>query len=128
MKLSVSLQFIYLGQSVGLLGRVISSSQETSTYKGQHKHRINVHIHTNIYASSRIRTYDPGIQVSQDNSATMTGYLHCSHSLKYVCRRVNLLMLEQISDVEVDGRILLKSILKKLADTVCWIALNTRYS
>jgi hypothetical protein len=28
MKLPVSLQFLYLGQSVGLLGRVISSSQD----------------------------------------------------------------------------------------------------
>jgi hypothetical protein len=66
MKLSVSLQFLNVGQSVGLFERVISSSQETSTNTGQHKHRINVHIHMNIHASNRIRTYDPGIQASQD--------------------------------------------------------------
>jgi hypothetical protein len=40
---------------------------KTSTYTGQHKHRINVHIHVNIHASSRIRTYDPGIQASEDS-------------------------------------------------------------
>jgi hypothetical protein len=68
MKLPVSLQFLNLGQSVRLLGRVISSSQDLSTYTGQNKHRINVHIHIKTHASSRIRTYDPGIQASQDSS------------------------------------------------------------
>jgi hypothetical protein len=60
MKLSVPLQFLNLGQSVGLLGRG-SAHPRTSTYTGQHKHRINVNIHINIHASSRIRTEDPGI-------------------------------------------------------------------
>jgi hypothetical protein len=40
----------------------------TSTHTGQHKHRINVHIYINIHASSRTRTYDPGIQANQDSS------------------------------------------------------------
>jgi hypothetical protein len=67
MKLSVSLQFLNLGQSVGLLGRVISSTQDLYLHRA-HKHRINVHIHINIHASSRIRTYDSGIRASQDSS------------------------------------------------------------
>jgi hypothetical protein len=62
MKFSVSLQFLSLGQSVGLLGQGISSSQDL------YLHRINVHIYINIHASSRIRTYDPGIQASQGSS------------------------------------------------------------
>jgi hypothetical protein len=54
--------------TVGLLGWVISSSQDLSTYTKQHKHRINVQLHINIHASSRNRTYDPGIQASQNSS------------------------------------------------------------
>jgi hypothetical protein len=73
MKFSVSLQFLYPGQSVGLPGRVISSSEDLYLHRTT---RINVHI--NIHGSSRIRTYDPGIQASQDSyafnySATVTG-------------------------------------------------------
>jgi hypothetical protein len=45
-----------------------SAHRKTSIYTGQHKHRINVHIHINIHASNRIRTYDPDIQASQDSS------------------------------------------------------------
>jgi hypothetical protein len=83
MELPVSLQSPYLGQSVGLLGWVISSSQDL--YTGQHKHRINLHIHINIHASSRIRTYDTGIQASQDRScfvffnSGLWGCLYCGH-------------------------------------------------
>jgi hypothetical protein len=54
--LSLSLfQFLNLfTQTVGLLGRVISQSQGLYLYTGHHKHRINAH--TNIHASSTIRT------------------------------------------------------------------------
>jgi hypothetical protein len=45
-----------------------SAHRKTSTYTGQHKHRIKIHIHIYIHASSRIRTYDPGIQTNQDSS------------------------------------------------------------
>jgi hypothetical protein len=83
MKLFVSLQFLNPGQSVGLLGRVISSSQDISTYTGQHKHRINVHIHINIHASSRIRTYDPVIQASQDSSCLRPLDCRDQHKLLY---------------------------------------------
>jgi hypothetical protein len=41
MKLYVSLQFLNQGQSVGLLGRVNSSSRDLYLHTGQHKHRIN---------------------------------------------------------------------------------------
>jgi hypothetical protein len=40
-KLPVSLQFLNLGQSVGLLGRMISLLQKTSNYAGQYISRIN---------------------------------------------------------------------------------------
>jgi hypothetical protein len=52
-------------QTVGLLGRVISSSQGRYLRTEQHKHRINAH--TNIHASSRIRTYDPSVRASEDS-------------------------------------------------------------
>jgi hypothetical protein len=55
-----------LTQTVGLLGRVISPSQGLYLYTGQHKHRLNAH--TNIHASSRIRTYDPNVRASEDSS------------------------------------------------------------
>jgi hypothetical protein len=41
MKLSVSLQLLDLGQSVGLLGRVISSSQGLYLYKNTEKRTHN---------------------------------------------------------------------------------------
>jgi hypothetical protein len=56
---------IYI-QSVELLGRVISPSQGLYLYTRQHKHRINAY--ANIHASSRIRTYDPSVRVSEDSS------------------------------------------------------------
>jgi hypothetical protein len=57
---------IFFTQRVGLLGRIISTSQGLYLYTGQHKHRINAH--TNIHASSRIRTYDPSVRASEDSS------------------------------------------------------------
>jgi hypothetical protein len=62
MKLPVLLQFLNLGQSVGLLGRVISSS----SYLHRATQTQNKHI--NIHASSRIRIYDPGVPATQDSS------------------------------------------------------------
>jgi hypothetical protein len=72
--------------------------RKTSTYTGQHKHRINVHI--NIYASSRIRIYDPGIQASQDSS--------CLRPLRY-CDRLCVTWLNKIgrSIVRMKGRFFL---------------------
>jgi hypothetical protein len=58
MKLSVSLQLLDLGQSVGLLRRVISSSQGLSTCTQT----------LNIHARSRIRTHGPGVRASGDSS------------------------------------------------------------
>jgi hypothetical protein len=56
--------FLDLRQSVGLLGRVISSSQLV------HKHR-KTHTYTqtlNIHALSGVRTHDPGFRASEDSS------------------------------------------------------------
>jgi hypothetical protein len=62
-------QFLDQGQSVGLLGRVISSSQGIYLYTGQHGHRkTRTHTHTaNIDALSGIRTHDPGFRASEDS-------------------------------------------------------------
>jgi hypothetical protein len=51
-------QFLDLfAQSVVLLGRGISPSQDRYLHTGQHKQRIKAH--TYIHASSVIRTHDP---------------------------------------------------------------------
>jgi hypothetical protein len=42
----ISLQFLNLRQSVGLLGRGISPSQGRYLHTGQHKHRINANRHS----------------------------------------------------------------------------------
>jgi hypothetical protein len=55
----------------GTVGRTPWTSDQLiarPTYTEQHKHRINVQVHINIHASSRIRAYDPSIQASQDSS------------------------------------------------------------
>jgi hypothetical protein len=60
--------FLNHTQSVGLLGRVISSSQ---TWKNAHTQTLNIH------ALSGIRTHGPGLRASEDTaryrSATVTG-------------------------------------------------------
>jgi hypothetical protein len=67
MKLSVSLQLLDLGQSVGLLGRVIGSSQDhylyTTTQKNAHTTQT-----LNIRSQSEIRTHGPGVRASEDSS------------------------------------------------------------
>jgi hypothetical protein len=58
---------IHLSQSVGLLGRLISLTQEIYLNIGQHKQ--NKRIHTpNIHALSGIRTHDPSVRASEDSS------------------------------------------------------------
>jgi hypothetical protein len=64
MKLPVSLQLLDLEQSVGLLGRVISSSQGLYLYKNTEKGTQTL----NIHALSGIRTHGPGVRASEDNS------------------------------------------------------------
>jgi hypothetical protein len=56
---------IFLTQTVGLLGRVISPSQGRYLNKGQHKHTINGH---NIHSLSGIRTHDPSVRASEVRS------------------------------------------------------------
>jgi hypothetical protein len=67
-------------QTVGLLGRVISSSQGLYLNTGQHKHRINTYTHQ---TSMSYVGFEPTISVSEraktvhalDSSATVTGSL-----------------------------------------------------
>jgi hypothetical protein len=59
-KLSVSLQLLDLGQSEGLLGRVISSSQGLCLY-------TNTTQTLNIHAQSGIRSHGPGARASEDS-------------------------------------------------------------
>jgi hypothetical protein len=65
MKLSVSLQLLDLGQSVGLLGRVVSSSQGLNLYTNTEKRTHNA---INIHALSGIRNHGPGVRASEDSS------------------------------------------------------------
>jgi hypothetical protein len=52
-----------LSQTVGLLGRGISSSQGLYLNRRQHKHKINAYTHTpNIHVLNGIRTHDPSVK------------------------------------------------------------------
>jgi hypothetical protein len=53
-------------QTVGLLGRGISSSQGRYLHTGQHKRRINEQ--TDIHSLSGIRIHDPSVRASEDSS------------------------------------------------------------
>jgi hypothetical protein len=62
MKLSISLQLLDLGESVGLLGRVVSSSHlYTNTEKRTHNTDTK-------HALSRIRTHGPDVRASEESS------------------------------------------------------------
>jgi hypothetical protein len=62
-------QFLDQGQSVGLLGRVISSSQGFYLYTNTQK-RARTHTQTpNVHVLSGIRTHDPGFRVNEDGMA-----------------------------------------------------------
>jgi hypothetical protein len=65
MKLSVSLQVLDLGQSVGFLERVINSSQGLYLYTNTEQHTTQA---LNIHTLSGIRTHDPGVRGSEDSS------------------------------------------------------------
>jgi hypothetical protein len=66
-------QFLDQGQSIGFLGRVISSSQGLYLYTNTEK---RTHIQTlNIHALSEIRTHGPGFRASEDSA--------CLRSLGY---------------------------------------------
>jgi hypothetical protein len=59
-------KFLNQGQSVGLLGWVISSSQGLYLYTNTEKHK---HTQTlNIHALSGIRTHGPGFRASEDSA------------------------------------------------------------
>jgi hypothetical protein len=66
MKLSISLQLLDLGESVGLLGRVISSSQSLSLFTNTEKCTKTQTL--NIHALSDIGTHGPIVRSSEDSS------------------------------------------------------------
>jgi hypothetical protein len=57
---------IFYIQTVGPLGRVISTSQDRCLHTGQHKHKINAYI--DIHALSWIQTHDPNVRASEGSS------------------------------------------------------------
>jgi hypothetical protein len=70
-------------QTVGLLGREISSSQGFHLNTGQHKHRINAH--TNIHALKRIRIHDPSVRASHRPRSYCDRPWICTHLNKFKC-------------------------------------------
>jgi hypothetical protein len=76
------LQFLNQEQSVGLLGRVISSSQGLYRYTNTEKH---THTQTlNIHALSEIRTHGPGFRASEGSVRLRPlGYRDRLNSLYY---------------------------------------------
>jgi hypothetical protein len=60
-------QFLDLSQVVGLLGRVISSSQGLYLNTGQHKHR-KTRTHIKLPCSGGIRTRNHGLRAIEDSS------------------------------------------------------------
>jgi hypothetical protein len=73
----------YFLQTVGLLGWLISPSQDRYLNTGQHKHRINAH--TGIHALSWVRTHDPSVRASEESSwLSPCGY--CDRLRYYITR------------------------------------------
>jgi hypothetical protein len=86
-------QFLDQGQSVGLLGRVISSSQGLLPV---HKHR-KTHTHTqtlNIHALSGIRPHGPGFRASErasEDSARLTPVGYRDRLINSYFRKINII-------------------------------------
>jgi hypothetical protein len=57
----------FISQTVGLLGRVISPSQNLYLNTGQHKQDKRIHT-PNINALSGVRTHDNSVRASEDSS------------------------------------------------------------
>jgi hypothetical protein len=68
-----------LTRAVGLLGRGISSSQGRYLHPGQH--RINAH--TDLHASSGIRTHYPSVRASEEGSY-LRPHGHCDRPLLFI--------------------------------------------
>jgi hypothetical protein len=80
--LASAFSFVIILQTVGLLGRVISSSQGLYLNTGQHKHGINTYT-PNIHVLCGIRTHDPSFRASEDSSSLRPlGY--CDRHLLYL--------------------------------------------
>jgi hypothetical protein len=60
--------FIIILQTVGLLGRVISSSRGLYLNTGQHKHRINTYTHQISMPCVRFEPLDPSLRAREDSS------------------------------------------------------------
>jgi hypothetical protein len=82
-------------QTVGLLGRVISSSQGLYLNTGQHKYRINAYTHINIHGLCAIRTHEPVFRAREVSSCLRQ--LGCRDRHSHVtCNKIrgpNLLMV-----------------------------------
>jgi superfamily II DNA helicase RecQ len=65
MKLSVSLQLLDLGQSVGRLGRVISPSKSVYLFTQKNKHTTQK---LNVQSLTSIRTHGHGVCARKDSS------------------------------------------------------------
>jgi hypothetical protein len=74
--------FMIILQMVGLLGRVISSSQGLYLNRGQHKQNKNIHT-PNIHALRGIRTHDPSFRASEDSS-NLRPLGYCDRPNEYV--------------------------------------------
>jgi hypothetical protein len=72
---------IFFTRTVGLLVRVISSSQGCYLHTGQHKHRINAH--RDMHALSGIRTQDPSVRESEDSSCLI--YIRNESLKHWIC-------------------------------------------
>jgi hypothetical protein len=76
-------------QTVGLLGRVISPSQDRYVHTGQHKHRINAN--TDMHSLNGLRTYGPSVRASEGSSCLRpcghcdgpSGFITMNYSTKW---------------------------------------------
>jgi hypothetical protein len=78
---------LFFTQSVGFLGRVISSSQGRYLHTGHHKHRINAY--TDIHALSGIRAHDPSVRASEDSSC-LRSRGHCDWRIPIYSREATV--------------------------------------
>jgi hypothetical protein len=96
-------------QSVGLIGRVISSLEGLYRNTGQHKHRINTYTHTpNIHALSGIRTHYHSIRATEDSSCLRPlGYRYLRETLSHILNRVEGFMGYTLNHQFITAQLLL---------------------
>jgi hypothetical protein len=70
-----------------------SAWRKAATYTGQHKHRIKAD--KSIHALSGIRTHDPRVRASEDNSC-LRRRGHCNRQTKNKCTLIVQYMLQVV--------------------------------